>query len=187
MAKSALDFTFAAPGQWKLIGSQTAANSATIDFTGLSNAYNSYCIVVSNIIPVTNGVSLFMRTSTNNGTSYDVGASDYNYRLAGAVDNSVGANSGTNAAQIKLTGLSSYVLGNGTAQALFGTIGLYNIGSANRAYIQGSLSCYNSSNLQERDWCDGFRNSATAVNAVRLIMSSGNISSGTFTLYGLEA
>lgn len=174
-------------GSWVKISSQTAANSATIDFTGLSNAYNSYCIVVSNIIPVTNGVSLFMRTSTNNGTSYDVGASDYNYRLAGAVDNSVGANSGTNAAQIKLTGLSSYVLGNGTAQALFGTIGLYNIGSANRAYIQGNLSCYNSSNLQERNWCDGFRNSATAVNAVRLIMSSGNISSGTFILYGLEA
>lgn len=174
-------------GSWVKISSKIAANSGAIDFTGLSNAYNSYCIVLSNIIPVSNGVSLFMRTSTNNGTSYDVGASDYNYRLAGAVDNSIGANSGTNAAQIKLTGLSSYVLGNGTAQALFGTIGLYNIGSANRTYIQGNLSCYNSSNLQERDWCDGFRNSATAVNAVQLTMSSGNISSGTFILYGLEA
>jgi hypothetical protein len=174
-------------GNWILISSQTAANSAAIDFTGLDNTYQTYVVMMSNVVPVTNAVSLYLRTSSNNGVSYDSGGSDYVYRLSGSVDNSVGANGQTTASQVKLTGLSTYTLGNGVGQSAYGPVYFYNIGVALRCNIKGDLSCVNSFPYLERDWCDAYRNSSTPVNAIRFLMSSGNILSGTFTLYGLGA
>lgn len=186
MANSALDYTVLAPGQWKLIGSQTAANSATIDFTDLSTAYYRYSIVFYNVVPTTDAVNLYLRTSTNNGTSYDSGATDYLSRSGGFVDNTYGS-TGFTASQIILSQVTGYSLGNGTGESAFGQIDIFNAGQADRLRVGCTLHAYNSYPYHMGVLSEGFRNSATAVNAVRLIMSSGNISTGTFILYGLEA
>lgn len=185
MANSALDFTFAAPGQWKLIGTQTAANSATIDFTGLSSTYAMYCIVIDSAKPVTDAVTFQIRTSSNNGTSYDSGASDYSYSGYYMNQNSNGSGIySAAAAQIVCTN----TIGNAANEYLVGVLELINpSGTAtarNMLWRFGYLS-ESSDNRQGTGY--GRRIASASYNAVRLFFSSGNISSGTFTLYGLEA
>ena len=55
--------------QMVLISTQTASNSANLNFTGITNAYGAYFIRISAIEP-TPGGSLQMLFSNNNGSSY---------------------------------------------------------------------------------------------------------------------
>src|SRR3990167_8133940 len=64
-------------GNWIKISSATASASATINFTGLTNTYSTYVVTISNLAPATDATTLWMRTSTDGGASYDAGASDY--------------------------------------------------------------------------------------------------------------
>ena len=54
---------------WALLATGTASGSAALDFTGLTG-YSSYAFVLSNIVPATNAVDLWLRVSTDNGSSF---------------------------------------------------------------------------------------------------------------------
>jgi hypothetical protein len=68
---------------WVPIKTVTASASATVDFVNgsggvvLDGTYKTYALVISGLIPSSDGVQLWMRTSTNGGSSYDNGASNY--------------------------------------------------------------------------------------------------------------
>jgi len=77
-----------------LIQTQVASTSATIDFTtGLDGTYNEYLFSLSSIIPATNATVLNMRISTDAGSTWKAGATDYNWNL------NVGSSAATNALQ----------------------------------------------------------------------------------------
>jgi hypothetical protein len=64
---------------FELIDTQTASSSASIEFTDLSSTYSMYKVIIYNFVPVTDEANFYMRTSTNNGTSFDSGVSDYSW------------------------------------------------------------------------------------------------------------
>ena len=66
----------------KFIGSTDISGAATYAFTAVVAAsYEMYLISFDNIIPATDSVALEMRTSSNAGSSYDSGASDYGFGM----------------------------------------------------------------------------------------------------------
>jgi len=162
-------------GDWVLISSQTASSSATIDFTSVSG-YNSYMLVMERIQPATTTVQLRMQTSADGGATW---------QTTGYVGNNVGfthsAGLGANTAVTTYVPLSAYNVYTGGA-GISGNVNIYVETSATsiQSYTTGTYSTADVS----MNWSGSRRSDVT--NAIRLFFGSGNISTGKFSLYGLN-
>lgn len=170
------------------ISSSTASSSASISFTGLSSTYHCYVVEITNFAPATDGVEMYLRTSTDNGVSYDSGASDYawsNY----VVDNDGTLKDGgsTGDSKMEIVGRTNDQIGGATNETSDATVWIFNPSSASytKALCMATYTRTNGDSI----WmtCGGQRLSAADVDAIQFLMSSGNIASGEFVLYGLKA
>jgi len=173
--------TAAGGGAMELISTGTASSSATIDFTGLSSTYFAYVVYMSNVVPVTNSVNFIMRTSTNNGSSYDSGASDYKYVGSRTSYSSGPTPSITGSAADSSIEIYPTMSNTSTDAGSF-CLTIYNPSLANT----GRISWEGTASTSDR-YGSGIRNTAADIDAIRFLMSSGNISTGTFKLYGIKA
>jgi hypothetical protein len=169
----------------KLIAVREASNSAALDFTSLISAtYDIYRFEFIGIIPVTSGARFILRVSTDNGASWvasaDYGHAQFRWR-AGATATS-GAETGASAIDIVGDGIST----SSAAQALNGYGLLYDpLNTSLNTIILGQVRFWNGSNRISSQW-QGAYQQVTAVNAVRFLMSTGNISSGKILMYGCK-
>ena len=61
-----------------LIEEQTPSAAASADFTtGIDATYDEYVFVLTSVVPATDAVVAWVRTSTDGGSTFDSGASDY--------------------------------------------------------------------------------------------------------------
>ncbi len=174
-------------GSWIKISTAAASNSATIDFTGLTSAHRLYMVVFDRVVPATDAVNFWMRTSTDNGSNYDVGASDYNQVSTGVSTATWTSDAKALTTKIIIQSYVASALGNTAPNALFGTVYIHNPSAANRCWVTADVSYYNSGEVFARGFPIGYRDAVADVDAIRFLMSSGNITSGNFTLYGLLA
>ncbi len=160
-----------------LLYTATASNVASVTFgsTYITSTYSNYMLVYSNVQPVTNNVQIFMQVSTNNGgvwitTNYQSGNDSIDY------------NSSTWGNTNYTTTLA--VNGNcGNTNTMCGQVLLQNVTNGSAFQCQGTGTTIASSTLS---YLLTFgTNTATNVNAIKLYMSSGNINTGTFSLYGI--
>lgn len=166
----------------------TASTSATLDFTTwYSASYDAYAIELQNVIPATNAVDLYMRVSTNGGSSYDSGN---NYAISifawtNAASATAGEAPGSPVGQWvarKVTEISS-----NSNYGVCGRIVLYSPGSTSHyKRIDARLGYLTNSSAQASVESRGTYLSTTAVNAFRFLFSSGNIASGTIRVYGIS-
>lgn len=179
----------AATSDFELISSATASSSATIDFTGLSSTYDTYLVVMSEVQPATDGVILYMRTSTDNGTSYDSGASDYAWASLGTNDGGTGDPEGSSGdSQISIAGdQASEELGNAANETVSGNVWIYKPSATEYCKLFFDMNYTDLVDDQCSVTGQATRLSAGDVDAIRFLMSSGNISTGNFRLYGMRA
>lgn len=178
----------AASSDFVLISSSTASSSSEITFTGLSSTYNTYMISMQGVVPGTDNVALYFQTSTDNGSTYDSGASDYQWNY-NVWSSGVGDNEGdTSDSKIAIAGQSSgEELGTAAGETLSGTIFIFNPSATTYTKFISTGNYHDDTTSISGYTGGGFRESAADVDAVRLYMSSGNIASGTFKLYGMNA
>lgn len=177
-------FQTAGAGAWTLISTATAAASATINFTGLSSTYHAYAVIISNVIPATDTQTLFMRTSTDGGASYDAGASDYGWAMTHLDTTAVNFRGDTADSEIELTGTDQ-----GNAAGEHGALIVYIINPSavqNCKIFYQNLFFTNATSLRS-GYGSGYRAATADVDAIRFLYASGNISVGTFKLYGISA
>lgn len=174
---------------WTLISTGTASNSATIDITGLTSTYEAYAIVITDMIPATDTTGLQMRTSTDGGSTFDSGASDY--RWVCFPGHEAGSNrTGSAAADaISICGSDTgYYIGNAVGESFNATVILSNpLGTTVYKKIRWQADFMNPSAQMASSHGSGCRAATADVDAVRFLMSSGNITSGKFRLYGIQA
>jgi len=168
-----------------LIDQKTASASATLDFTqGFNTDFDQIYFDLTAVLPATDNVSLWARYSQDGGSSYAAGATDYTYNanLLQAGTNTPGS---VTAAQIVIA--SS--VGNTSSD-----------GGANGQFIARNLSSTTQKKHSKSDICNfrtgtGLENYTSQgrftlnnnlVNGVRFLFSSGNITSGTISMYGLR-
>lgn len=171
------------------ISSSTASASTSIDFTGLSDTYHMYIVEISDMQPGTDGSIMWLRTSTDNGVSFDSGISDYTWNNIGC-DNDGSLKDGADSAdsQIEILGRTNDPLGAATNETHSQTVWIFdpsNASSYTRAIGIGEFVRDNGN-----AWLmvsGGQREENAAVDAIRFIMDSGTIASGVFTLYGAKA
>ena len=155
-----------------LLSTATANNSASINFTSLiSSTYNNYSFSVVNLLPATDNVSIGFQTSTDNGATWDTGSV---YFGSGG-----GAQGPSNL----------FVAQANSAPGASGQWVLMNAGSSsatNPAFFGRMFILINNASilLPTLGSPATLGSRAAAVNAVRFIPSSGNITSGTIRMYG---
>jgi hypothetical protein len=170
-----------------LLASKTASASATLDFTEFNNAvYRYYEFELEYVKPATNAVDLAMRFSSNGGSTYDAGGTDYSWSALAA--NSAAPNA--QAVQGTATALNlcygGHLSNAGADQGMTGTVRLYgaaNTGNGTRHI--STLSTDGTVNLNTLFHTQGKRRLDQDTDALRFFMSSGNIASGVIRMYGL--
>ena len=178
-------------GDWTLISSATASTSASIDFTGLSSTYSYYVLLMTDVVPASDDVTLIFRTSTDNGSSFDAGATDYEdvgrtiyHTGSSVVEDATGGTSGT---AIELTGNDATAgVGNASNEQLSGTVTIFDPSATTPTRILASINYTTAGSEPARASIAGARLDTTAVDAIQVLFSSGNISSGNFKLYGVS-
>jgi len=173
---------------WVLLSTVTASNSATVDFTGLSSDYDNYEVVIDNIVPSTNSTDFWVRVGIGGTPTYQTG-SVYNYVLhfgyyngtsvagvAGAFSaNQIAVATANNVSNI--SSLNVEVMIYDPSQTA-----THHVMDIKRRQVQ---TITNTSTVTIGDMTCAYA-STTAVTAIRFQMSSGDISTGTFKLYGIK-
>jgi len=173
-------------GALVFISSATASSSATIDFTGISSTYDVYVVEFVSIVGASS-TGFKALTSSNNGSSYDTS----NYAFS-----SIGCGSSIFTAQVDSSGGgATYIsIWNNNSNSISSTTS--DSGLSGFAYIMNPASSANTQILWNATWCSGanavsfgtgtgVKTSTSPVNAIRFLMNSGNIASGTIRLYGI--
>lgn len=170
-------------GAWTYVSGSTASNSSSIDFTGLSSSYIMYRIVMTDVHSASDFPDMLLRTSTDNGTTWDSGATDYSY--TGSYNGDDSSSTGSNS-----TGNSKIViareLGTATNEHVNGMIDIYNPSGTNYTMIRSSIVQHNYNGVLFRAEVAAQRESAADVDGVRILLDGANIASGSFKLYGLN-
>lgn len=171
-------------GTWAILGeTQTASSSATIDFTSLSTTYRDFKVVISDVVPVTDNVNLWARVSV--AASFKSGASDYMWARTGISTGAVEENAADNSdTKWNVTP----VMGSAAGESGSVVFLLFNpADTANRAQGMSDGAITDNTGAMRRIM-SAYRTAGTigtsAVDGIQFLFSSGNIESGTFTLYG---
>lgn len=178
---ASIDPSFQAPsassGPFVKLQTLTASNSASVAFTStfITNTYSAYFITFQNIISVTNGVTFVMDWSTDNGSTY----LNTNFQ-------SGNTSNGWNSATIVNTNSTSTnpLVGTASQSNVFPTSGqvyIYIVGTSLLTNMVGQF--YQGANTYGSIY--GGRLTAITLNNVKFSMTSGNISTGIITLYGI--
>jgi len=161
------------------------ASDATADFTGFdATKYDAYTFILGNVIPATDNVSFLMRTSTDGGSTYDSGATDYGY--AGETVGWSGA-----AAPNQSSGSSSIAVAVSVGSAagedgISGSVLVTHPHLNKKTSALSNLSYFTNTGILTSTYGSGVRKSSADVDAVRFLMSSGDLESGTITMYGMK-
>lgn len=184
-AASVADAALATPGAWKHLQTVSASSSATVDLeTGLSSTYDAYMIVGSSVKVSTDNVSMNLRVKAS-GT-YQADATDYawtNFLTVAGTNTNANSNSDS---EITLTNEVTKI-GNASGECFNFEIQFNAPADAvfHNFHWSGSFNRAADSLPALMDGC-GFYTGVEAITGIRFFPSSGNIASGTFSLYGLK-
>lgn len=171
-------FQAAGSGNLVLIQSQSVSSVASVTFTtGISSTYKNYLLFISNYTPATTSTNLEMQWSVNGGSSYV--ATNYLSGMAIIQYN------GTTFTNFNATTFS-YLLDN-TVTSSTGYAGTYQLASFQGSGQASMWGAANNSQLGSYWIQQGVNTSGatSAINAFKILSSSGNIATGLFTLFGI--
>ena len=179
-------------GKPVLLSTATASSSSSIEFTsGIDSTYDIYQFEMINIHAATSGAEWQFNLSTDSGSNYNVtktstafesyhteadGAWGLTYQAAG--DHAQGTGD-----QQLYRNMSTDNDG-----SFSGYLTLFNPSSD--TYVKHWVSRGNGFNVTPTsiDWYSaGYGNTTSAINAIKFVMSSGNIDAGTIKMYGISA
>lgn len=161
-----------------LLNTLTASNSATLsDTTSLTSAYAYYELVFDNILPATNNVSFELQVHSG-------GTFPATVYLANVTSFSNGSATVTSSAPTTFIPLSQATALPNSQIGASGIIRVSNpSGTAASKLWSGTMS-FTGSTLTGSSLCSGLWNNTAAVDGFQVLMSSGNITSGTVKIYG---
>lgn len=168
-----------------LISTQTISSAvAAVDFTaGITSTYDEYEIHFQSVI-LSSSVSLYARSSSNGGSTFDAGATDYANVVSridsGSTTVTVSNSSGQSEIRLSPAGIGA------TGTGANGVLKLFSPSVSANAQFQYQLSFPNAAGTAINfNSGSSMRLTAAIVNAVRILPASGNIASGLFKLYGV--
>jgi hypothetical protein len=174
------------------ISSQTASASASLSFTGLSSTYKAYKFVFTNIRPATENASFGFQGSTDNGSNYGITITSNafrSYNREDGADSGLGYVTASDLAQSTSLQRIADEANADSDQGISGLMQLFN--PSGTTYVKHFLSNTNFAHLgvqpyTENHYIGGYFNTTSAINAIRFSFTSGNITAGKISLYGIK-
>ena len=165
-----------------LLQTVTASASATVDLeTGVGSTYNSYVVIAEGIQPATDNATLMCRLKR--GGVYP--ATGYNYHTN--VSSDAAATYSGVAARAAVSIIMSAALDSGSGQSVMNFT--LQINNANNAAMDQGVTWQGfsrDSTISQKAEGYGEHDGTGVLQGIRFLMSSGNISIGTFRLYGIS-
>ncbi|MGI9411558.1 MAG: hypothetical protein ACR2OV_15875 [Hyphomicrobiaceae bacterium] len=170
----------AAGGLWEQIGTRTTASSdATVAYSW-ATTYKLVMIQLNNVLPTTDDVDLYIRTSSDGGSAYDSGAADYKWTV------DAGTRADVSDAQIICNIATPNAIGNAAGEGISGMFFLHDPANTARTTITGQVGYTIPSGATAvalRTF--GQRLSAADVDGIQFSIPSDTIASGEFLAWGL--
>ena len=182
-------------GALTLIKTITASDAATVSFVhGASSVvfddtYPIYKFVFINMHPVTTN-RIFSVGFRDGSTAYDAIKTTSSFRAIHTEDNGTATLAYTgNDDLAQNTGFQSLAngVGAGNDESLSGEMYVFSPASTTFAkHFLATVNFYEDANMSVQHFTAGYINVTAAIDAVQFKMSSGNIDSGIFKLYGIK-
>ena len=173
-------------GSLVLLDTQTASTSASIAFssTHLTTTYKEYIIEVIDAVPATDGVTLTFVVSEDNGSTYKTSAA-YDYTAIYFTSGSALAGSSSQARNDIPVTINS--IGSTAGESISVTVKCYDpLGTAaHKGFTFTSVGEDSTGDSTFTSGATKYIGSVNAVNNIKFLFASGNITSGTFKLYGV--
>lgn len=182
--KTLVDSLVAEAGGLVFLASRDASNSAALAFTEFDGGeYDGYLFKCSNLVPATDTVQFRCRTSSNGGSSYDSAGSHYTYTMqTKLIFGSESYLESGGASSILLSGSN---IGSDTGEdGISGELKVYGPHLAKSTILRGEFAGFNAVGNLFRSDMHGARLAAAAVDAIQFTFDSGDIESGTISMYG---
>ena len=174
----------AAGGAWTLIGSQVATDDANLSQTGLDSTYDTYAIVLSDILMANDANHLYLRVGDSGG--YDSGSTDYFWHIQVGVSSSgYGTNAVDGSADPEIR-IGSNV-GNASGEGMGALFYLSRPGDGTSyPMIHGTWSGLTPSTTMEGGVLMGIRKAVITLDRLQIFPYAGNITSGRMSVYGIS-
>jgi len=174
-----------------LLSTATASGSSSIEFTsGIDSTYDVYYFEFINIHPQTDNIVFKFNLSTDGGSNYNVTKTTTAFNALHLESGSFSElvyDTGQDLAQ-STADQSLCLSGADADQAISGSLFLYNPSST--TFVKHFTSTSSSVAQQDGEFnyfIAGYGNTTSAINAIKFVMSSGNIDAGTIKMYGIKA
>jgi len=179
--------TLPASGSMVLISTTTVSGTpASVDITsGIDSTYDAYIITLSGVQPATDNAFLYAKISTDGGSTWKGGASDYQFHVAHGLAGSSAYSAQSLAAHTNM--IISQGVGNASNEGFNGVLTLHNPASSSlytTLQVDGH-SLDPSSVIERAIGCNAY-NAVTAVDGIQFYFSTGNMVAGTIRLYGIK-
>ena len=177
---TSLNFITPSAGAMTLISTQTASNSASLEWTGLTG-YNNYMLVFNTIKNVNNITSNLVQVGTGAGPTYTTSSYTAAISLRVASNSSLAYDSSSSGVKMADEAVHTSNLSN-----LSGELSLYNFTNTQPFVATGAAVYYRDAKYISQ-FTGGSLDTGSVYTAIRIIATSGNISSGTASLYGITS
>ena len=173
------------------IATQTASSSASVSFTsGIDSTYKEYIFYFVDIHPQTDGQKLTFQGNASGGSGYNETITSTFFRAYHEESDGAHAlsyDTGGDLAQATSFQQISDTVGSDTDQCCSGFLHLFNPSST--TFVKHFISrtnTYQTSDYSIDVFSAGYFNTTSAIDEIQFKMASGNIDSGTITLYGIN-
>lgn len=186
-AGSVANSALAAPGGLTLLKKVSASNSASITFVnGVASVvfdatYDVYVLEVAALVCQTDDTCLNLTFTTDGGSTYLASAYQNNM-----LDNFATLLAGTTLISLTRNASSGAALGNATGENWNGTLKFYNPAGTAMHHVTCNASVSRSDSTTTPTLGSAANTGTAAINGFKLAMNSGNIVSGSFSLYGMR-
>lgn len=164
---------------------QTASGSA-VTFTGLDADFTEYVLKFRNLVPGGDSEKLSGRVSTDGGSTFEAGGSDYQTELANVASGGSLAGAAVSGDHMEFT---AGTVGNTTGEGLSGYLKVYDPSDASLFTHMEFQTIYHAAGDNTQNTRGGAEYlTAEAINAVKLEFGTGlstPITSGELSLYGV--
>lgn len=171
-----------------LLNTLTASGSATLsDTTSLTATYSQYEIVFSQIIPATNGAAPQFQVHSG-GTFKSTGYLNGCFQIIGGTNGGCTAASSVNIALAPNSTATDAVNNpKNTTPGMSGVLRLSNPSASQITNISVNMGFLNAANAAGvLVMANGFWNTAGAIDGFQFAFNTGNITSGTIKVYGIQ-
>lgn len=174
------------------LASATASTSASVSFTSLiDSGFDEYVIDVVNYLPATDNTLMWLRVSEDGGSTWKSGASDYGYGNFTVGNGTTLFGSGSGGDTKIIFGPRSAAgedFSNTAARAVNGQIRFFNPcgTTVNKRFMAHLMFSPSGGGTQQIIGHGHYVGTANAINGIQILSSSGNITSGSFYLYGVR-